>query len=220
MDISPTNTTGLNAPNTPQQQTSVLSSDFETFLTMLTAQAKYQDPLEPIDSSEYAAQLAQFSMVEQQVMSNDLLTVLSGQMGSGNLAQLAGWIGMEARTTAPVQFNGQPITVFTSSQTGAEEAYLVVRDEFDRDVQRLSIPIADGDVEWTGVADDGSSFLTGLYSFAVESSAGGQVLGTSAAETYAKVTEVSNQDGQARIILQGGAEISAQSVTALRSPVT
>ncbi|MEP0702358.1 MAG: flagellar hook capping FlgD N-terminal domain-containing protein, partial [Lentilitoribacter sp.] len=50
-----------------QTETSnALASDFETFLKMLTAQARYQDPLEPIDSSEYAAQLAQFSMVEQQ----------------------------------------------------------------------------------------------------------------------------------------------------------
>ena len=44
---------------------SAVTSDFETFLNMLTAQAKDQDPLEPIDSTEYAAQLAQFSMVEQ-----------------------------------------------------------------------------------------------------------------------------------------------------------
>ena len=60
-----------------QQAAAVLSSDFETFLQMLTAQARYQDPLEPIDSSEYASQLAQFSMVEQQVLSNDLLTSLT-----------------------------------------------------------------------------------------------------------------------------------------------
>ena len=58
-------------------QSSVLSSDFETFIRMLTTQAKYQDPLEPIDSSEYAAQLAQFSMVEQQVKSNDILAQLA-----------------------------------------------------------------------------------------------------------------------------------------------
>ncbi|WP_435988127.1 flagellar hook capping FlgD N-terminal domain-containing protein [Sulfitobacter sp. SH22] len=41
---------------------SVISSDFETFLKMLTTQARYQDPLEPIDSSQYSAQLAQFGL--------------------------------------------------------------------------------------------------------------------------------------------------------------
>lgn len=87
------------------QTAAVLSSDFETLLQMLTAQARYQDPLEPMDSSEYAAQLAQFSMVEQQVQSNELLQSLGDQLGQSNIAQMASWIGMEARTTAPVQFD-------------------------------------------------------------------------------------------------------------------
>ena len=52
---------------TSPSSTSALTSDFETFLKMLTTQARYQDPLEPLDSQEYASQLAQFSMVEQQV---------------------------------------------------------------------------------------------------------------------------------------------------------
>ena len=88
-----------------------LASDFETFLKMLTAQARYQDPLEPIDSTEYAAQLAQFSMVEQQVQTNDTLSALMGQMGTSGMAALAGWVGMEARVQSPVYFDGQPITV-------------------------------------------------------------------------------------------------------------
>jgi flagellar basal-body rod modification protein FlgD len=99
--------------NTPTatQSGPVISSDFETFLKMLTAQAQYQDPLDPIDSSQYASQLAQFSAVEQQVLSNDLLTALVGQMGTTNMAQLAGWVGIDARSTAPVSFDGSPVTL-------------------------------------------------------------------------------------------------------------
>jgi flagellar basal-body rod modification protein FlgD len=50
-----------------------ISSDFETFLKMLTVQMQNQDPLNPVDSSDYATQLATFSGVEQQVQTNDLL---------------------------------------------------------------------------------------------------------------------------------------------------
>ena len=92
---------GQRAVAAQAQTKAVLSSDFETFLKMLTAQARFQDPLEPIDSSEYAAQLAQFSMVEQQVLSNDLLAQLGAQLGNGAIGQMASWIGMEARTSAP-----------------------------------------------------------------------------------------------------------------------
>ncbi|MEM9127629.1 MAG: flagellar hook capping FlgD N-terminal domain-containing protein, partial [Pseudomonadota bacterium] len=72
-------TTQAQPTSTPQAN--ALTSDFETFLLMLTAQARNQDPLEPLDSSQYASQLAQFSMVEQQVQTNDLLSSLSNALG-------------------------------------------------------------------------------------------------------------------------------------------
>ena len=49
-----------------------ISSDFNTFLRMLTVQMQNQDPLNPIDSADYAVQLATFSGVEQQVRTNQL----------------------------------------------------------------------------------------------------------------------------------------------------
>ena len=55
---------------------SALASDFDTFLRMLTTQMQNQDPLNPIDSTDYATQLATFSGVEQQVRTNSLLADL------------------------------------------------------------------------------------------------------------------------------------------------
>ena len=59
---------------------SVISSDFETFLKMLTTQLQNQDPLDPVKSEDFAVQLATFSGVEQQVLTNDLLESLGAQM--------------------------------------------------------------------------------------------------------------------------------------------
>ena len=194
----------------------VLASDFETFLKMLTAQAKYQDPLEPIDSSEYAAQLAQFSMVEQQVLSNDLLTALTAQLGSGNMAQMANWIGMEARTTAPVQFDGSPISITPNPAAVSDEVFLAVYDSNGREVQRNALPISSEPVEWAGVSDDGTLFETGLYSFEVESHAKGELLLSDPAETYARITEARTQAGQTMLVLEGGTTILASDVSGLR----
>ena len=66
---------------------SVISSDFETFLKMLTAQMENQDPLNPMDSADYAVQLATFSSVEQQVLTNDLLQAMTLQLGSSGMAE-------------------------------------------------------------------------------------------------------------------------------------
>lgn len=194
----------------------VLASDFETFLKMLTAQAKYQDPLEPIDSSEYAAQLAQFSMVEQQVLSNDLLAALTAQLGSGNMAQMANWIGMEARTTAPVQFDGSPISITPNPAAVSDEVFLAVYDSSGRKVQRNALPISSEPVEWAGVSDDGTPFETGLYSFEVESHAKGELLLSDPAETYARITEARTQAGQTMLVLEGGTTILASDVSGLR----
>jgi len=219
MDISASafataNTGGQQGAAAPDN--AVLSSDFETFLKMLTAQARYQDPLEPIDSSEYAAQLAQFSMVEQQVLSNDLLAALTAQLGSGNMAQMANWIGMEARTTAPVQFDGSPVTINPNPAAVSDEVFLVVYDSTGQEVQRMSIPVSAEPVEWAGVSDDGTPFESGLYSFEVESRANGELLLTDPAETYARITEARTQAGETVLILEGGSAVLASSVSGLR----
>ena len=54
-----------------------LAGDFETFLSLLTAQLRNQDPLKPMESTEFVAQLASFSAVEQQVRTNDRLDELA-----------------------------------------------------------------------------------------------------------------------------------------------
>lgn len=218
MDIS-TAITSASSGGTPRSVAAgnpVLSSDFETFLKMLTAQAKYQDPLEPIDSSEYAAQLAQFSMVEQQVLSNDLLAALTAQLGSGNMAQMANWIGMEARTTAPVQFDGSPITITPNPVAISDEVFLVVYDNDGQEVQRASIPVSAEPIEWAGVSDDGTPFEAGLYSFEIESRANGELLLTDPAETYARITEARTQGGETLLVLEGGSAVLANNVSGLR----
>ena len=43
-----------------------LAQNFDTFLTLLTTQLQNQDPLDPVDSSEFTNQLVSFSEVAQE----------------------------------------------------------------------------------------------------------------------------------------------------------
>ncbi|MEM9575703.1 MAG: flagellar hook capping FlgD N-terminal domain-containing protein [Pseudomonadota bacterium] len=201
---------------TQTQTTAALASDFETFLKMLTAQARYQDPLEPIDSSEYAAQLAQFSMVEQQVLSNDLLTGLGDQLGANSIGQMAAWIGMEARSTAATSFAGDPVTILPKIEPGADQAMLVAYDPDGRVVQRRQIETDGEALEWTGILDDGSLAPEGNYSFKVESLQLGEITGTSSAETYTRITEARRTGEDTVFVLNSGATVTAGEITALR----
>lgn len=64
--------------------------DYNSFLTLLIAQMKNQDPMEPMASSDYVAQLATFSQVEKTVQTNQRLASL---LNTGNLQLAESLIG-------------------------------------------------------------------------------------------------------------------------------
>ncbi|PWL17304.1 flagellar basal body rod modification protein [Falsochrobactrum shanghaiense] len=64
--------------------------DYDSFLKLLVAQMKNQDPTEPMDATQYVAQLATFSNVEQSVQINSKLETL---IANSSLTQAEGWIG-------------------------------------------------------------------------------------------------------------------------------
>ena len=83
-----------NAQNT-QQQSVTLAEDFSQFLTLLTTQLQNQDPLSPMDSTEFTNQLVQFSQVEQQINSNKKLDNLV-QLQLASVSNVAlGYVGLD-----------------------------------------------------------------------------------------------------------------------------
>lgn len=52
------------------------SVDYQSFLKLLVAEMKNQDPTQPMDSTQYIAQLASFSQVEQSIQVNSKLDSL------------------------------------------------------------------------------------------------------------------------------------------------
>lgn len=209
-----------NATSISDKATSLISSDFETFLKMMTTQARYQDPLEPMDSSEYAAQLAQFSMVEQQVQTNELLRTLgAGGVSQNSVALLSGWIGMEALSSAPAHFDGTPVIVAPNPLTAADTAFLVAYGPDGTEVQRQQIPVSPESIQWEGIAGvDGSTLPTGNYTFEIESYEGETLLLAERAQTFGRVTEARIEAGQTVLILEGGVAVLADNVTGLREP--
>jgi flagellar basal-body rod modification protein FlgD len=183
---------------------------------MLTTQLQNQDPLNPMNSSDFAVQLATFSSVEQQVLTNDLLTGLSGQMGQMGMAQLAGWVGMEARAPIPARFDGFPVTIQTGITSTADEARLIVRDAGGEVVQTHSIPVADDTYLWSGRDAAGQSLPPGLYSFEVESYFQGEKQDSRIPDTYGKIVEARIEDGRTVLVMESGATVEADLVTALR----
>lgn len=128
----------------------MLASNFETFLTLLTTQMKNQDPLSPLDSNQFTAQLTQMAGVEQQLLTNDLLTSLLSAQSAGGLDNASNYIGksVTAAWTA-TEFNGGKATWAYELGADADKATLQVVD-------------SKGAVVWEGAAPDKTS---GLHTF-------------------------------------------------------
>ncbi|HEY6919116.1 MAG TPA: flagellar hook capping FlgD N-terminal domain-containing protein, partial [Tabrizicola sp.] len=209
-------TSPASANATPATATPKITSDFNTFLKMLTVQMQNQDPMNPIDSADYAVQLATFSGVEQQVRTNQLLADMQGKFQQMGMAEMASWIGKEARSPAPVRYDGAPVTLSPNPAVGANRAVLAVRDAQGTLVSREEIPVSSQPYQWLGAGMDGSPLPPGTYSIALESMNGEAVIDSRAVEHYARVIEARGGPSGTKLVLEGGIEVSATDVTALR----
>lgn len=196
----------------------MVTSDFTTFLRMLTTQLQNQDPLDPVDSSDYAVQLATFSGVEQQVRTNNLLADLARRFDLLGMAQLSGWVGQEALTTAPVRFDGTPVTLIPDPVTGADSAVLVITDATGALVARETIPVDGEPYLWLGADAAGNPLPRGAYTISVESQRAGQVVETSPVASYARIEEARRGDTGVILRLAGGQEVDSSDILGLRIP--
>ncbi len=216
MEITPTTTATASAPTPPKA--AAISSDFNTFLRMLTTQLKNQDPLKPIDSADYAVQLATFSGVEQQVKTNQLLEGLISAFGVMGMSQLAAWVGQEARASGPVWMDGNTVSLALEPKVGADRAVLVVRDAAGTMVSREDVPANANSYEWFGADIEGNPLPTGKYNLSLESYSGDSLLGSGEVQAYARIMEAKNGPLGTTLILEGGIEVAATDITALRVP--
>lgn len=91
MDILPA--TQSTSRNNAEQSGARLADDLQSFLTILTTQLKHQDPLEPLSSSEFTSQLAQFAGVEQTIQTNANLERLLAFQATNQALGAVGYIG-------------------------------------------------------------------------------------------------------------------------------
>lgn len=229
MDVTGTspasNTTTNGTASQPDPATSgtkktALSSDFETFLTMLTTQMENQDPLNPMESTEFATQLATFSSVEQQTKTNELLSSMASQLGVLGMSQMAGWVGMEARTEGAVWVDNREVGFTPSPAPAADRMAIVVYGEGGAKVARHEIDASSEPMSWLPVDGNGEPLPAGAYSFELESLNGGDLLETTPLSTYARIVEAMNDKGTTKLVLEGGVTVAPEDVSALRQPGT
>lgn len=200
----------------------VLTSNFDTFLKLLTAQLQNQDPLEPMDASQFTQQLVQYSGVEQGIYTNKNLERLIAMQQSGGLGSSVGYIGrqVEAQNSQAVLADGQAAWTYTLP-SAATSVSLVVRDANGKAVYSGSGPTTVGahTVGWDGKLANGTDAPEGIYTLEVGAkSADGRTIAAPVTLT-GRVTGIETLNG-AVVLNIGGIKLNLTDVQAVREIAT
>lgn len=212
---------GTQTAATAPKEAAAIAADFETFLKLLTTQLKNQDPIKPLESTQFVAQLASFSAVEQQAQTNSLLRSAfdTGSMGGGGLAEYASLIGLEGALPGSASFDGRtPVSIRTEPSAAAMGAMLVVRNDFGQKVSEMPVDQSATELVWDGYTAEGVLAPLGEYKLTVEYTATAGDVTIVEAAAYARVAEVRAADDGIQIVSQDGKAVAVDTVRAFRKP--
>jgi flagellar basal-body rod modification protein FlgD len=173
MDVQAINP-GLTQYNSAAQGKSELGQ--QEFLQLLVAQLQNQDPVNPMDGTEFAAQLADFNSVEQLIsvneglsqlaMSQDLMGAsltnsMAASLTGKEVRALSNQIGLSSQGNASVNYK---------LNDSASQVEIVIRTESGAEIRRetlSSIPSGDNSWTWDGLDTNGERMGEGKYTVEV-----------------------------------------------------
>lgn len=198
--------------------------DRDDFLKLLVAQMKNQDPLKPQDNTQFVAELAQFSNLEQSMGINERLDLLALQSRGQSNAQVLGMVGQKATIKGSIltidgSGVGAPINFSLSGKTAS--TLVNIQNQSGNIVRTIDVgPRAAGlaQVMWDGRDLAGNVQPKGSYmiSVAAKDSVGGRV-GVEQ-NTSAIVTAISFDTGYPVLHLSNGATAPVSDLLRVDSP--
>jgi len=154
-----------NGSSTGTIQKNTLGKD--EFFQMLIAQLKHQDPLNPMDGTDFTAQLAQFSSLEQLSNMNASLETVAAHQVFANQIEAVSLIGKEIAAQGDVmEIDGTPVTLIYSAAENISKGTVSIYNSSGSLVKKIEVGSQQqglNSVQW-----DCSGIESGSYYFAVE----------------------------------------------------
>ncbi len=197
--------------------------DKEAFLQLLVAQLQNQDPLSPMEGTDFVDQMATFTQVEQQISQSKALEVISLQLTGLASNEAVSLIGKDVVVRGnKIAFDGENATGASASlERSATEVTVTIRDENGTAVRTLELGPQPGgamSVPWDGRDDVGNLVSSGSYSMEISArDAEGGVVNVSQ-DVPGRVVGVSFDKGFPEIILDSGARAPISDLISVQEP--
>lgn len=199
-------TSTTNATATTQAANKTISGDFNQFLTLLTTQLKYQDPLSPMDSTQFTAQLAQFATVEQTTNLNTSMNSLLAIEKTNQTAYAVNYIGKNVfiNSSSGGLQNGTLQFKYTLP-SAADTSTLTVKNAAGETVFTTSGEKSAGlhDFTWNGKDSNGNQLSDGLYTLTVTAADSKGTAISAGVSTSGTVTGVDSSTGTLNLVVNG-----------------
>jgi flagellar basal-body rod modification protein FlgD len=144
----------------------------DQFLTMLVAQLKHQDPLNPLEGTDFTAQLAQFSSLEQLFGVNDKLTEIQDELNGQENGNHLDYIGKTVKTNdSTISVKGGQTDSVTYTLSDRANVTILVHNEDGLEARRIYVGrqnAGEHDLDWDGRDNEGNLVGDGMYTFEVE----------------------------------------------------
>jgi flagellar basal-body rod modification protein FlgD len=198
-----------------------LADNFDNFLKLLTAQLQSQDPLSPLNPTQFTEQLVQFTGVEQAIKTNDVLGQLVALVKADQVARAVDYIGAEVEAEGQsVRLDADgPATVRYRLDETAAKVVIDIYDEAGRPVGSWQGKGSSGvqDVPWDGRDQGGRQLPEGLYRVEVRASdAAGAPVPVST--TVSGIVDGVELLGQRLMLSVDGVLLPLDAITTIRRP--
>ncbi len=200
-----------------------LDDDLNKFLSLLVTQLQNQDPLDPMDASEFTSQLVQFASVEQQIFQNSTLEKLLQLQETNQVANLVDLIGTTVEAEGrkmPLQ-NGKADFTYTIP-AGAKKATITITNS-----SGLSVFTADADTaagkntfSWNGKSTSGVQQSDGAYNVLVSGTDFQGNLLEIPHSVFGRITGVGIDNGFLTLNMGDGVSFGQDKVLSVKETVT
>jgi flagellar basal-body rod modification protein FlgD len=144
----------------------------DAFMQLLIEQMTYQDPMEPMDNSEFVGQLAQFSALEQMQNIASGIELLTLTQNASTNSQMVNMIGKRVVTTGSTfsvdEDSENPISLKYDVSGEDTPSTLIIKDSDGNTVRTIEISEVESginEVLFDGKDNDGNQLESGNYTF-------------------------------------------------------